>query len=124
MVLPTLDSLKIEGKRVLLRLDLDVSLEDDKVVEDSRLKAAVPTIEYLQEQKASEIIILGHRGRPDGKYDENLTLKPIEGAFREILKDENIDDSRISFEENLRFDPGESFDSAQDKQSLTTYKDA
>lgn len=106
MNLPTLDNLKVQGKRVLLRLDLDVPVENGQVLEDLRLRAAIPTIKYLQENKALQIIILGHRGRPEGKFDENLTLKPVENKLREILIEENLDVS-ISFEENLRFNPGE-----------------
>lgn len=107
MNLPTLDTLDLKNKRVLLRLDLDVPVENGVITEDSRLRASVPTVSYLQENSASQIIILGHRGRPDGKYDKSLNFKPVEDQLREILKNEKIDDSKISFEENLRFNRGE-----------------
>lgn len=94
MNLPNLQSLNVTGKRVLLRLDLDVKEND---FEDLRIKAATETLDYLK-GKASEIIILGHRGRPGGKFDETLSLKPFEEYFSKW-------GARV--EENLRFNEGE-----------------
>lgn len=93
MDLPKLTDLDVSGKRVLLRLDLDC----DPNPNDLRIKASQDSLNYLKE-KNSQIIILGHRGRPDGKVDESLSLKPFQSIF---------DKWGAKVEENLRFDPGE-----------------
>jgi phosphoglycerate kinase len=93
MDLPKLTDLDVSGKRVLLRLDLDTDPDPN----DLRIKASEETLNYLKE-KNSQIIILGHRGRPDGKVDESLSLKPFQPLF---------DKWGAKVEENLRFDSGE-----------------
>lgn len=92
--LPRITEIDVRNKKVLLRLDLDIKEIDEN---DLRLKASVETLDYLK-GKASEIIILAHRGRPDGKVDENLSLKVFQPYF---------DKWRAKVEENLRFDDGE-----------------
>ena len=91
--LPKLTDLDVANKRVLLRLDLDTEPNPN----DLRIKASRETQNYLKDNGA-EIIIIGHRGRPDGKFDENLSLKPFEKIF---------DKWGAKVKENLRFDPGE-----------------
>ena len=83
----------VNGKKVLLRLDLDTKPD----LEDIRIKSSYETLDYLKD-KASEIIILAHRGRPDGKIVEDLSLKP----FQPIL-----DKWGVQVYENLRFNKGE-----------------
>lgn len=96
MNLPKLSDLDVSGKKVLLRADLDID-----VGENYRLEAFLPTLEYLS-SKSAKIILLGHRGRPGGVYDDSLSLRPVENELRKIA-------AGINFEvlENLRFDPGE-----------------
>jgi len=94
MDLPLLTNLDVSGKRVLLRLDLDTDPDPN----DLRIKASEETLNYLKEKGASEIIILAHKGRPEGKADESLSLKPFQPIF---------DKWGAKVEENLRFDPGE-----------------
>jgi len=101
--LPKLTDLDVANKRVLLRLDLDTEPNSN----DLRIKASVETLNYLKDNGA-EIIIIGHRGRPDGKFDkqslasqspgENLSLKPFEKIF---------DKWGAEVKENLRFNLGE-----------------
>lgn len=127
MQLPKLEELDLKGKNVLLRLDLDVDVEDGKVTDDTRLRGAVPTIKYLQENGAGEITVIGHRGRPDSSLSpslrSSLSLEPVGKALEKILKKElGADAERLDLFmlENLRFDPRESFDSfgsAQDKSA-------
>lgn len=93
MNLPKPTDLDVFGKKVLLRLDLDTKPETN----DLRIKASEETLNYLKE-KGSEIIILAHKGRPGGKPDESLSLKPFQPIF---------DRWGAKVEENLRFDTGE-----------------
>jgi len=104
MNLPKLVDLDVSNKKVLVRADLDVDTN-----ETYRLEALLPTLKYLS-SKSSKIILIGHRGRPEGKVVDELKMKPVEDELKKIAEG-------IEFEmlENLRFDPGESFD-AQDKE--------
>jgi phosphoglycerate kinase len=93
MNLPEITDLDVAGKRVLLRLDLDTKPDEN----DLRIKASKETLDYLYSQKA-KIIIIAHKGRPDGKVDESLSLKPFEPLFSYW---------EAEVKENLRFNPGE-----------------
>jgi len=94
MELPKLTDLEIYGKRVLVRADLDFDPHDR---ENLRLKTLTPTLDLIKE-KGGKIILLGHRGRPEGKVVEEFSLKGFEEVFRSW---------EAQVEENLRFDPGE-----------------
>lgn len=105
------------GKRVILRADLDIEIGSKG--EDSRLKAIIPTLKYLSDNKAKTIII-GHKGRPEGKASSELSLGPVAKELAEIsgyqirffngpLGDAKAESERISEGgflclENLRFD--------------------
>jgi phosphoglycerate kinase len=91
----------VEGKRVLERADLNVPLEDGKVADDTRIRAALPTLELLLDRGAAEIAVCSHLGRPKG-FDPALTMAPAAAHLAELLPDE-----RIHVLENTRFDPGE-----------------
>lgn len=106
-----MEDLQVKNKRVLLRLDLDVSIEKAKVREDYRLRASIPTIKYLIEHNAKKIVILGHRGRPEGKIVNSLSLGPV-GKYLEklLIKElgkEKVENTDVFMMENLRFDPRE-----------------
>jgi len=75
---------ELSGKRVLLRGDLDVPIKDGEVGEDYRIKALVPTLNYLLENRA-QVLIIGHAGRPEGKLNPALSLKPIADWFSKEL---------------------------------------
>jgi phosphoglycerate kinase len=111
MNLPTLQSLQLSGKRILLRLDLDVPVKDGNVLEDARLYASIPTFKYLFENNVAKITVLGHRGRPNGKVDESMSLVPVGKRLHEILIEklgqEVVSRAPITLEENLRFNLGE-----------------
>ncbi len=96
MNLPKLENQELKGKKVLVRADLDV---DEK--ENYRLQALIPTLKLLNE-KGAEIILIGHRGRPEGKVIEELKMKSVEDKLRQIAEGINF-----SVLENLRFNPGE-----------------
>lgn len=75
----------LKGKRVLVRVDFNVPIQDGKVSNDVRIKVSLPTIEFLLKEKA-KVIILSHLGRPKGKVDENLRLNPVAEKLEELLK--------------------------------------
>jgi phosphoglycerate kinase len=91
----------VAGKRVLVRADLNVPLEDGRVADDTRIRAALPTLELLLERGASEVTVCSHLGRPKGP-DPAFSMAPVEARLRELLADE-----RLAVLENTRFHPGE-----------------
>ncbi len=111
--------LKLAGKRVLLRVDFNVPLNNGSITEDSRIKKVLPTIKFLIDSKA-KIIIISHMGRPKGKTISNLTLKPIAKKLSDLLgqkvfflnevigtkvieQSKNITNGDVLLLENLRF---------------------
>lgn len=94
--------LKLENKNVLLRADFDVPLEDGKVADDFRLARMRPTIDYILSQKPQSLTLIGHLGRPEGKFVLDLSLKPVKDYFLSLYGE-----GRFEIKENLRFDPRE-----------------
>jgi len=92
---------EVGGKRVLVRADLNVPLEDGTVADDTRIRASLPTLQLLLERGADEVVVCSHLGRPQGE-DPAFSMKPVEARLRELLPDE-----RIRVLENTRFNPGE-----------------
>jgi phosphoglycerate kinase len=92
---------EIGDKHVLVRADLNVPLENGRVADDTRIRKALPTLEYLLEHDATEVAVCSHLGRPKGP-DPALSMTPVARRLRELLPDERID-----VLENTRFDPGE-----------------
>lgn len=79
----TLADLDVEGRRVLLRSDLNVPIEDGRVVDDFRLRASLPTIVRLREAGAT-VVVCSHLGRPGGQVDERLRMAPVAASLSEI----------------------------------------
>jgi phosphoglycerate kinase len=91
----------VAGKRVLARVDFNVPLEEGRVADDTRIRAALPTIQLLLERDAAKVRLCSHLGRPKGE-DPALSLRPVEEHLRSL-----VDDPRIAVLENTRFHPGE-----------------
>ncbi len=91
----------VAGRRVLVRADLNVPLDDGAVADDTRIRAALPTLELLLERGAEELAVCSHLGRPKG-VDPAWSLAPVEAHLRSLLPDE-----RVAVLENTRFDPRE-----------------
>ncbi|MDQ6797175.1 MAG: phosphoglycerate kinase [Actinomycetota bacterium] len=100
MNLPTLEDLPDpKGKRVLLRVDFNVPISDGTIDDDMRIRAALPTIEWLVDHGAN-VDACAHLGRPMGKPDDKYSLDPVRERLAELAPD-------VELMENLRFDPGE-----------------
>src|SRR5688572_19097729 len=91
----------VQGKVVLVRADLNVPLEDGRVADDARIRAALPTLELLLERGAARVRVCSHLGRPKGE-DPAFRIEPVREHLRSLLADE-----RVEVLENTRFDPGE-----------------
>ena len=84
-MIKTLKTFDLKNKRVLLRVDYNVPLENNRVIDDFRIKQTLPTIKYCLDAGA-KIIIMSHLGRPNGKYDPNLSLMPIGESLADCLE--------------------------------------
>jgi len=91
----------VAGKRVLVRVDFNVPLEDGRVADDTRIRAALPTLSLLLERGAAELVLCSHLGRPKGA-DPAFSMAPVRERLAELLPDE-----RVRLLENTRFDPRE-----------------
>jgi phosphoglycerate kinase len=107
--LPKVTDLDVAEKRVLLRLDLDT----DPNPNDLRIKASEETLDYLKE-KGAQIIILAHKGRPEGKVDESLSLKQFQPIF---------DKWGAEVRENLRFEKGEESNDPEFAKEIASWGD-
>jgi phosphoglycerate kinase len=84
MLKKTVRDVDVNGKRVFLRADLNVPLDDGRITDDTRIRASVPTIVYLLERGAT-VILASHLGRPKGKVNDALRLKPIADRLSQLL---------------------------------------
>jgi phosphoglycerate kinase len=108
---------EVGGKHVLVRADLNVPLENGRVADDTRIRKALPTLEYLLEHDAAEVAVCSHLGRPKGP-DPALSMTPVARRLRELLPDERID-----VLENTRFDPGETKNDPEFARKLAEGRD-
>jgi phosphoglycerate kinase len=107
----------VAGKRVLVRADLNVPLEEGKVADDTRIRASLPTLELLLRRGAAHVAVCSHLGRPKGP-DPAFAIAPVAQRLGELLSDE-----RIEMLENTRFDPGETKNDAEAARRLADDND-
>jgi phosphoglycerate kinase len=97
---PILEDLPpLDGRRVLLRADFNVPLRDGRITDDLRIRAALPTIEWLRAQGA-QVVACTHLGRPKGRPDPKYSVAPVRARLAELAPG-------VELAENLRYDPGE-----------------
>ena len=114
--LPKLEDLgDISGKRVLVRTDFNVPLDNGIIRDDLRIREAIPTLKYLVDNGA-EVTACTHLGRPKGKFEEKYSLEPIRVRLNEILPG-------IKLLDNLRFNSGEEANDPQFIEQLVTGQD-
>src|SRR3989442_7317457 len=82
----TVHDIEVKGKRVVVRVDYNVPLDAGRILDDSRIRATLPTISYLRGQRA-KVILMSHLGRPKGR-DEALSLRPAAERLGELLAKE------------------------------------
>jgi len=131
--------LDVRGKRVLVRVDYNVPLDNGTVTDDTRLTASLPTLHYLREQKA-RIILISHLGRPKGKPDPKYSLAPVARRLGMLLKTpvefvsdcigpgvetavKNLKEGNLVLLENLRYYPHEEKNDVQFAKDLAKNAD-
>ncbi|TWD97540.1 phosphoglycerate kinase [Neobacillus bataviensis] len=119
----TLKDIDVKGKRVFCRVDFNVPMQDGQITDETRIRAAIPTIQYLVEQGA-KVILASHFGRPKGQVVEEMRLTPVGVRLSEILGKEvkkadeaygdsvkaiidTMNEGDVLLLENVRFYPGE-----------------
>ena len=108
---------EVAGKHVLVRADLNVPLEDGAVADDTRIRAALPTLQLLLDKGAAGIAVCSHLGRPKGP-DPAFRIEPVAERLRALLPDE-----RIEVLENTRFDLGETKNDPESARRLAEGRD-
>src|SRR4051812_38872793 len=116
MSVPTLEDLgDVAGRRVLARADFNVPLKDGVITDDLRIRAAMPTIEWLLERGA-EVTACSHLGRPKGAPDPKYSIEPVRVRLGQLAPS-------VTLLENLRFDPGETANDPAFVQTLIEGQD-
>jgi phosphoglycerate kinase len=135
MTLRTIDSLgPLEGKRVIVRCDLNVPLKDGRITDDGRIRASLPTLNLLIDSGA-RVVVVSHLGRPEGVPEEKYSLAPVAQRLSELLGKpvtfasdtvgvaaseavSSLEDGDIALLENLRFNPGETAKSDDERTAF------
>lgn len=119
----TVRDVDVRGRKVLVRVDFNVPIENGRVTDDTRIRAALPTIQYLLEQGAA-VILMSHLGRPKGKPDPKFSLRPVAEHLSQLLGKpvkfcpevvgstaekmaRELKPGEVMLLENTRFHPGE-----------------
>lgn len=139
MILKTLDGVDVAGKRVIVRVDFNVPIENGQIQDDTRIRAALPTLRRLLDGGAA-LVLISHLGRPKGKVRPEFTLRPVAQRLSELLDrpvaiagDVIGDDARVKVTaakpgdvillENVRFEPGEEKNDDELARALAAFGD-
>jgi phosphoglycerate kinase len=125
-----LDDLDVDGKRVLVRVDFNVPLDGRRITDDTRIRAALPTIEALRERGA-RLLLAAHLGRPKDREPE-LSLAPVAERLGELIDTDvalapdldHVPDGDVVMLENIRYEPGETKNDSALAERLATLADA
>jgi phosphoglycerate kinase len=137
--LESLDKGSLEGRRALVRVDFNVPLKDGAVTDDTRIRAAIPTIKYLRERGA-RVVLLSHLGRPKNGPDPKYSMQPVARALEKVLgapvtfiadptgaeaatTARRIPRGGVAVAENTRFYPGEEKNDTQLAQQFAALGD-
>ena len=85
MAVQTIKDIDLKHKRVLMRADFNVPLKEGKITDDTRIRAAMPTIQYILKQEGTCLILMSHLGRPKGKAVPEMSLSPVADRLGELL---------------------------------------
>jgi len=135
----TLDGVPLQGRRALVRIDFNTPMADGQVADDTRLRAALPTIERLRDSGA-KVILMAHFGRPKGRREASMSLRPVVAPLSELLRapvafaDDcigeaaaaavaSLGDGDVLLLENLRFHDGEEVNNPQFAHALAANGD-
>lgn len=130
----------LRGKRVLMRVDFNVPLRDAVVSNDARIRAALPTLQYVLAQQPRSLILLSHLGRPKGSYDARWSLGPVARRLEQLCGSKvhfisdcagpltrsalaQLPPGGIALLENTRFEPGETSNDPALSRSLAELAD-
>ncbi|MCM8800994.1 MAG: phosphoglycerate kinase [Candidatus Omnitrophica bacterium] len=136
----SLKNVELKNKKVLVRVDFNVPLDDNlNITDDTRIRASIPTIKYILHKEAKKIILMSHLGRPEGKVVTKYSLKPVAKRLEELLVipvrfldgcvgdriKKEIDNSseKVVLLENLRFHPEEEANDANFSRQLASLGD-
>jgi phosphoglycerate kinase len=126
----TLEDLDVDGKRVLVRVDFNVPLDGARITDDTRIRAALPTIERLRERGA-RLLLVAHLGRPKDREPE-FSLAPVAKRLAELLHTDvelapdldHVPDADVVMLENIRYEPGETKNDPELAKRLAALADA
>ena len=126
----SLDDLDVDGKRVLVRVDFNVPLDGERITDDTRIRAALPTIERLRERGA-RLLLAAHLGRPKDREPE-FSLAPVAKRLGELLSTDvplapdldHVPDGEVVMLENIRYEPGETKNDPELARRLADLADA
>ncbi len=130
---------QLEGRRALVRVDYNVPLDGGEVADDARIRATLPTLEYLR-GRGARIVLMSHLGRPKGKPDPQYSLRPVARHLSELLDEEvafvdglvsdeahaaseRLESGRLLLLENTRFDPRETANDPELSRALARLGD-
>jgi phosphoglycerate kinase len=126
----SLDDLDVDGKRVLVRVDFNVPMDGARITDDTRIRAALPTIEALRE-RGPRLLLVAHLGRPKDREPE-FSLAPVAKRLGELLNTDvplaadldHVPDGDVVMLENIRYEPGETKNDPELAQRLADLADA